>query len=244
MLGVVLDLDYSRDVLTVGMDSLKQRVFGTKDIVLHRKELLKREPPPYDALLDPRIQKICDELLLKMISQAQYTAIAVMIDKKALVDQYPQQVNPYHYCLMALVERYINWLREQDKPGVKAVGDVMAESRTKKANKKLSEAYRYLYKHGTRAWSSVQLVHRPEEVQERLTSGEIKLQGKSANEAGLQLADLLANPARRDLICRRENVPMDDGFGKVIVSVLRTSKYRRALWYPYKLEGYGIKVLP
>lgn len=239
LLGVVLDLDYADGQFTKCMNALKFAVFGTTEVVLHRREMMKKEPAPYDLLKDPEVQSLCDERIMEIVTQACYTAIAVMIDKKALVEQYPKQVNPYHYCLMALIERYINWLKERG-----AVGDVMAESRTKKANKKLSGAYRYLYKHGTRAWSSTKLVHSPSEVQKHLTSGEIKLKGKDSNVAGLQLADILASPARRDLICRKEGVEMNECFGKGIVQELRKTKYRRSTWPPYKLEGYGTKILP
>ena len=239
LFGVILDLDYANGAFTEGMNALKESVFGTKDVVLHRKELLKKAPAPYDVLTNPRVQKLCDDTLIKLITDSNYTAIIVMIDKKALLDQYLWQANPYHYCLMALVERYINWLRD-----VGAVGDVLAEAREKKANKKLSATYKYLFKHGTRASTNTPLVHTPAEVQKYLTSGEIKIKGKRANIAGLQLADLLANPARRDLICNQQSVSMNEGFGKQIVRILMEQKYRRSTRSPYKLQGYGIKVLP
>lgn len=239
LLGVVLDLGYSTGEFTHQMDSLKETTFGTKNVILHRRELLKKSPSPYDALRDSVIQQTFDEGLLRLVTDSTYTAIAVMIDKKALVEQYRWQANPYHYCLVAMVERYINWLND-----IGGVGDVLAEAREKKANKKLSEAYKYLYKHGTRASTTTSVVHSPDQVQKRLTSGEIKFRGKDANIAGLQLADMLANPARRHLICHLQDVKMNDGFGKVLVRVLLESKYRRAPWPPHKIKGYGIKLLP
>ena len=239
LLGVVLDLDYASGAFTTAMNDLKLAVFGNPKVILHRRELLKKFPAPYDALNDKLVQEVFDVFILKLIKESKYVAISVMIDKKALLAKYAWQANPYHYCIMALVERYINWLND-----VNGVGDVMAEAREKKANKKLSAAYKYLYKHGTRASTTARLVHTPEQVQTRLTSGEIKFKAKEANIAGLQLADLLASPARRSLICYVERVKMNDGFGKKIATILLRRKYRRAAWPPYALLGYGVKLLP
>ena len=239
LLGVILDFDYSEGPFTDRMNDLKQTTFGTTALTLHRRELLKRTPHPYDLLNDPDIQKTFDEGLFKLLDECEYVALAVMIDKKAHLEKYKWQFNPYHYCLTAMIDRYLNWLRDNN-----ATGDVMVEARDKKPNKKLTEAYRYLYKHGTKASTSSRCVHTPAQVQEGLTSGEIKLKGKEANIAGLQLADLIANPARRHLICHLQKTPMNDGFGKRIARLLVDKKYRRSPWNAKKVDGYGIKLLP
>ena len=239
LLGIILDLDYAEGEFTHCLDLLKLSVFDTKDVVLHRRELMKKCPAPYDILLDAERQKKFDDGLLDIVTNSQYVALAVMIDKKRLLEKYNWQFNPYHYCLTAMIERYVNWLNDNDQKG-----DVMAEARDKKPNKKLSEAYKYLFKHGTGASTSAPRVLTATDLQRRLTSGEIKLKGKQANVAGLQLADLIANPARRHLICHEENVAMNDGFARKIARILVASKYRRATWPPYRIKGYGVKILP
>ena len=238
LLGAIFDLEYADGQFTDTLNALKLEVFGSHDVVLHRRELMKKAPAPYDLLINPERQQRFDEGILQILGDANYVAIAVMIDKKKLAEKYIRHFNPYHYCLTAMIERYVNWLNDID-----GRGDVLAEARDKKPNKRLKEANKYLYKHGTAASTSAPKVLSAAEIQRRLTSGEIKLKDKKANIAGLQLADLIANPARRHLICCEENVLMKDGFAKKIARILVGSKYRRSAWQPHKIKGYGIKIL-
>jgi hypothetical protein len=76
----------------------------------------------------------------------------------------------------------------------------------------------------------------------RLSSGQLKIKKKEANVAGLQLADLLANPASRDLICKRQGVAMTATFGSRVVKILYEVKYRRS--WKGTVKGYGTKTLP
>ncbi|HZY42189.1 MAG TPA: DUF3800 domain-containing protein, partial [Anaerolineae bacterium] len=116
-------------------------------------------------------------------------------------------------------------------------GDVMVEARGGKEDSKLKDSYTRLYERGTD--------HIPaERWQERLTSRELKLRPKTANVAGIQLADLIAHPSRRDvLIENRLLVDARDIFGDQICAILRQSKYHRNL-RTGQIEGYGKKLLP
>lgn len=117
-----------------------------------------------------------------------------------------------------------------------SVGDIVAESRGKKENKQLAKAYRYIFKHGTD--------HLPSKLmQVKLSSAEIKIKSKSDNIAGLQLADALANPSCRDLICTHTNTTMQAEFGKRVVEILYRRKYRRNP-LDGKVPGWGTKWLP
>src|ERR1035437_5788722 len=48
LVGVILDLEYSMGEFTDSMNSLKMEVFGTHNVVLHRRELIDKSPAPYD----------------------------------------------------------------------------------------------------------------------------------------------------------------------------------------------------
>jgi hypothetical protein len=119
--------------------------------------------------------------------------------------------------------------------GVGAIGDVLVESRGKSENMKLEAAYKRLYKFGTDSVA-------PDLFQRYLSSNEIKLKPKVENIAGLQIVDLLANPACRDLICKRTGEAMRAEFGKRVVEILYASKYRRR--WDGLIAGWGTKVLP
>ena len=115
------------------------------------------------------------------------------------------------------------------------VGDIMAEWRGVLPNKKLEAAYRHIYKNGTENMKS-------DRFQRRLSSKELKIRTKAANIAGLQLADLVASPASRYLLCKKFGEEMKAPFGKQVVEILNASKFRRSR--NGKIEGFGTKFLP
>src|ERR1700747_272707 len=82
LVDVILDLDYSMGAFTDAMNTIKMEIFGTKDVVLHRRELIDKKPAPYDKLNDSAVRERFDTLIIKLIDQAKYTVIAVIIDKK------------------------------------------------------------------------------------------------------------------------------------------------------------------
>ena len=81
-------------------------------------------------------------------------------------------------------------------------GDVMAESRGGTADKELKRVYRHFLERGTRYRSA-------QELQNYLTSMEIKLKPKSANIAGLQIADLIAYPSKIEIMQANGHQPMN-----------------------------------
>ena len=113
----------------------------------------------------------------------------------------------------------------------------MVESRGSKEDKKLMESYTRLYQRGTD--------HIPvDRWQARLTSHELKAKPKNANIAGLQLADLIAHPSRREILIEHQLITDNrDVFGDQICAILRQSKYNRNK-YTGQIEGYGKKLLP
>jgi hypothetical protein len=67
---------------------------------------------------------------------------------------------------------------------------------------------------------------------------------KSANIAGLQLADLIAHPSRREVLIEHQLIVDDrDIFGSQICAILCQSKYNRER-LTGQIEGYGKKLLP
>ena len=181
--GVIMRLAYEADQFTAALDTIEALIFGTPNIVLHRRDMLDANPP-FQALQNSAVRGHLDALLLQLLSEGTYRVFTVVIDKREHLRRYVVwRFHPYHYCLTVLLERYVQWLNR-----VGQVGDVLIESRGKKDNMQLERAYRHIFDHGT--------VHVPTKVfQERLTTKELKIKPKSANVAGLQLADLVANPS-------------------------------------------------
>jgi hypothetical protein len=240
LVGVIMDLDYADTTFSDSLDALKVEVFGTRDVVLHRRELIDKAPAPFDRLKDQNVEKRFNELLIEWIKGSKYTVITVLIDKKLHSEQYVKwHFQPYHYCLTALVERYVRWLEEEN-----ATGDVMAEAREKKQNIKLENSFKHIFRNGTGFPDSPKRFVPAELMQKHLTSGELKTKTKKANVPGLQLVDIIANPARRHLLCNLQRVPMRSAFSLTIVRILIAMKYRRCRWGKRQIWGYGVKILP
>ncbi len=170
--------------------------------------------------------------MLTFFEALPYLVITVVIDKKLHLETYGVwHFDPYHYCLRCLLERYVLYLR-----GHGWQGDVMIEARYKKADKKLKASYSRVLKDGTdNIPAAVVTAH--------LLPGDIHMKPKTANIAGLQIADLLAYPSARHMRFERDGVDQPEDFGTQVVQILLDKKYRR---HPvtHQIPSYGRKWLP
>jgi len=192
--GVIISLDHVRDVVHPEMEALKDEYFGShpdEPVILHRKELVNAKPP-FEVLKDEGTRNRFDKALLGDLAKWQYTVITVCLDKKMHRDTYTTwRYDPYHYCLAVLVERFNFWLNRRDTKG-----DVMAESRGSKEDRRLKDSFHGLWTQGTEYVA-------PEELQNSITSRQLKVKPKAANVSGLQLADLVAHPSRAEILDER-----------------------------------------
>jgi hypothetical protein len=233
--GVILESHHTLTMLQPEMYQIKSAFFQSdpdEPIIFHRKELVNRRSP-FHALRDPDTEQRFNTALLLALVRWDYRVITVVIDKRAHRDQYQVwHYHPYHYCLAVLLERFVLFLHYGGHRG-----DVMVESRGRREDGMLKESYIRLYERGTANVAS-------ERWQERLTSRELKVKPKSANIAGLQLADLIAHPSRREVLIE-QGLMMDnhDTFGDQICAILRQSKYHRN-GRTGQIVGYGKKMLP
>ena len=231
--GVIIELGYVATTVFPNVEQLKTKYFGAhpdEPIVLHRKELVNHKPP-FEALRDPATEAAFNGELLGLLGNLDYVVITAVIDKLAHLQKYTVwQHDPYHYCLMVLIERYAQWLDDRG-----ARGDAMAESRGAREDLRLKKSFTRVYRNGTDYVA-------PDLVQARLTSSELKVKAKANNIAGLQLADMIAHPSFRAVLARREGHGLDPTFGGRIGDILERSKYRRR---PIgSIEGFGTKWLP
>lgn len=231
--GIILELDYVATTVFPAIEKLKGRYFGSHPddpVILHRKELLNAKVP-FGSLRDPATRKRFDQDLLNLIRSLDYVVVTVVIDKLEHQQRYQVwRFDPYHYCLTILLERYVLWLQDRN-----AVGDVMAESRGGKEDRRLKASFERVYAGGSDFIS-------PEVFAACLTSRQLKVKPKSSNIAGLQLADLIAHPSFRATQLRRGGQRLPENFGGKIAEILERSKYNRS---PRgRIEGWGRKWLP
>jgi len=176
------------------LEQFKQELFDPHPdpIILHREDILHRRGV-FSSLRDPPRATLFDERLLAIIGAANFHIVAVVIDKQALWDRvgsFEGTLHPYHMGVGFIYAQYCDYLIH-----IKRCGDVMAESRGGKEDRLLKYVYETVGK-------TVMGWHPPDggPFQPAITSKELKVKPKSANIAGLQLADLLAHPCRHDIL--------------------------------------------
>lgn len=230
--GVAIDLLYIQNTIAPELEELKKTFFNSHPddpIVLHRKDIMNKRHP-FEALKDSSREQAFNDELLRLLAKWEYVVFSVVIDKKEQKDRYAVwKYDPYHYCLMLLIERYTFYL-----PDVGAIGDVMAESRGGREDIRLKDSFSRLVTGG----SDYVDVERFTRV---LTSKQLKVKPKSNNIAGLQIADLLAHPSRRDILLENGLIERKaEVFGDRIIELLKSKYYQKN----GKIAGYGKKLLP
>lgn len=230
--GVIVSLPYVAEKMHPEMEDLKWRHFGLhpdEPVSLHRSDLVNCRPP-FQALRDSSVRCRFNQDLLACLRDWEYRVITVYLDKKTHVERYGDWAyDPYHYCLKVLMERFNFWLNARN-----SIGDVMIEARGRKEDRRLESEFRALWEEGTDRVD-------PGQFQRSLTSRELKVKHKTANITGLQLADLLVQPSRSEILY--EHNLLERGlapFTQQVVEILRADKYRRR---GNQIYGYGKKFI-
>lgn len=152
---------------------------------------------------------------MSMYRRAQYTVVAVGIDKIAFYAQHAGWNGSIYETLVGnAIERYFYFLRGR------GTGDVMAEATNSPLDQKLKHLYSKFWQNGTDHISGDKL--RPV-----LSSKEIKIKPKSQDVAGLQFADLLASTCFSH--CKRiyADGPAFDPFAMSVADLIEREKFYR-----------------
>lgn len=229
LFGCSLELDHCHKKFIPQFEEFKRKHFGgdiDDPVILHREQL-KARSGPFSVLADRDKCAAFNTEFLDIVSLTPYRAFAVVIDKLSIVNKHfgPVGEHPYHIGLLTLLERYCGWLSFGRNSG-----DVLAEGRGGREDLQLKAAYVSVYSAGTRYC-------KPEIFQKTLTSKEIKIKPKAQNIAGLQLADLLAYPAKRRILWDNKLAPEPAGFTKQVSDALERKYNRR--FANEQVGGYG-----
>jgi hypothetical protein len=229
--GVIFDYLYVRDCLHPEMEELKRSFFNPHPddpVIFHRKEMVN-SAHPFEILKDRVVKERFDIALLEKLKSWEYTVITVLLDKKEHNLLYKDWKNdPYHYCLSLLLERYLVFLEDNDR-----IGDVMVESRGGREDLRIKKEFESILKCGTEYIKA-------DRFNQRFTSRKLKVKPKKANVAGLQVADLVAHPSRRQIL-KDLGVSFGQGiFGDRIIEVIKEKYFVRE----GEIKGHGIKILP
>lgn len=227
LLGIWFDIDAPYRAFARALDQLKKDIFGwhPDDLptCLHRKDLIDRKGV-FRRLRDPERNERFESELLMAVREASFCMACVVIDKASHSTK-TELFHPYHYCLATLLERYVGWLYLK-----KSVGDVMAESRGGREDQELRAAFELTLQKGTR-------FHSPQQFQEVLSSKEIKLKKKEHAIAGLELADLLAYPLKREMVADRRGTGLAEDFSASLLEAARPKM--NCQLFTGRVAGYG-----
>ena len=228
--GVVFRQDVHDTTFMTRLSAFKRRIFNTPDVILHRREIMDRTGI-FAVLDDDAVRAEFDAQFANLVERLPGPAFTVSIDKQGHLEKYQVwQFDPYHYVLTCLVERFICGLERYD-----FVGDVIGEARGPKHDARLRRAFRRLYANGSGFINQ-------QRVQARLISRELRLEPKTENIAGLQVADLLAHPAHRTFKLMKQKLPIPDDYGASLIRALEGIYDRHPR--SRTIEGCGRKWLP
>lgn len=232
LLGVWLNQEESYKTFAKSLEQFKEDLFGYRPdspVCLHRRDIMDRKGE-FGILRDPQTRERFDDGLLEVVGEANFTMCCVVIDKREHeAKAYRDLYHPYHYCLAAMLERYVGWLNYFG-----CVGDVMAESRGGTEDRELRKTFSRFYDDGTRFCS-------PKNAQKALTSHKLKLKKKEHNIAGLQLADILVTPALHEMVAEAKfEEPVRETYSARLLDAARSKFNQHA--YNNRVKGYG-KVL-
>jgi len=204
------------------LEQLKKSMFDPHPddpVILHREDILHRRGV-FSSLRDPQRAQLFDERLLAVIGAAKFRIVAVVIDKKALLEQvgsFEGILHPYNMGVKFICEQYKDYLVH-----IKGCGDIMAESRGGNEDRLLKRVY---YALGIATWNWQPQDGGP--FQTAITSRELKVKPKSANIAGLQLADLLAHPCRHDILREFGRITEEPApFARLLMEAIRDKFHR------------------
>lgn len=216
--GVIMEQRYAEGPLEEALGRFKRDLFGRDDLVLHTADIT-RNRNGFERLKEPAFRERFYRELNALLRSLTFTVVACVIRKQEHLGRYGvAALDPYMLSLDVLVERYCMELGSRSGSGV-----IVAECRDATLDRQLEIAWLNLKVQGTRYLQATQ-------IQQRIAG--LNLRPKSANLAGLQLADLVVTPIGRKVL------------GKTVKEDYRVveEKFRRSR--DGRIEGYGLVVLP
>jgi hypothetical protein len=183
--GVIVDAGYAATGMDAAVRRFKLEALARTDVTLHTADIV-RQHGAFAALVDPERRRMFRDRLNALTRQLDYTVIACAIRKDAHLAAYgAAALDPYTLSLNVLVERFCFALADaqETQPGV-----IVAERRDQALDSALLATWQHLRERGT--------AHlRPGAIRDRVTH--LRLEGKNAGIAGLELADLVVSPVGR-----------------------------------------------
>lgn len=179
-----------RDIVVPMFENLKLRHFGRLDVVLHERDIRRREKEFAALGVGARRARFFGDLT-DVVRAVPAQIVAVAVDKRLHQSRLPEMFDPYPLCLAIGLDLILNHAR-----GTAAKLDrIVFESRGKREDAELREE----------AASYLRVAYRTLDAHPVL-----EFAGKDAGLAGLEMADLVAYPIARQIAGRpMPNLPLE-----------------------------------
>jgi len=194
---------------------LKFATFGHDMVVLHEHDIRKKTGA--FSQLGKEARDAFMTALTGIMEAAEFTLLAVVIDKRKLTHKYSHPSHPYHLAMEFGLERLDRLMRSRGQNG--RLTHVICEARGAEEDKELELQFRRICDGSNK--------------DRRRYPFQIMICDKKTNSEGLQLADLTARPVGLSVL--RPDQP------NRAMAVLR-GKFHRS--DSGQIEGYGLKRFP
>lgn len=194
---------------------LKFQTFGHDMVVLHEHDIRKKTGP--FSRLGKEEREAFMAALTGIMEAADFTLLAVVIDKRKLTRRYINPAHPYHLAMEFGLERLDRLMSARGQQG--RLTHVICEARGAEEDRELELQFRRICDGANR--------------DRRAYPFQIMICDKKTNSEGLQLADLTARPVGLSVL--RPDQP------NRAMDVLRGKFHRSDRG---RIEGYGLKCFP
>lgn len=192
--GCIFDEIYYEEVVNK-LNKLKIDFFGSEDIIFHTLEMTrpsKYKQNKFAKLIDANFRKDFYKALNTLLDEIDFKIISCVIKKPAHIEKYGlSAVDPYLLSFNILLDEFIAELGDEQ-------GKIIAEKRSDNLDNQLELAWLNLKINGTEKIKG-------SEIKEKIES--LSMIPKSANDAGLQIADIVANPIGRHILGLKKTEP-------------------------------------
>lgn len=193
--GCIFEEKYYEDVVKQ-LSKLKINFFDTDEIIFHTLEMTrpsKYKQNKFAKLIDADFRKNFYQSLNTLLGKIEFTLVSCVIKKPAHLEKYgADAIDPYLLSFNILLDAFISELPGTEK------GKIIAEKRNDGLDNQLELAWLNLKINGTEHVKG-------SEIKEKINT--FSMIPKFTNEAGLQIADLVANPIGRHVLNIKKTTP-------------------------------------
>ncbi len=187
--GCIFDQEYYEKDTIPKINVLKRDFFGGTDIIFHTAEMIRptqSKEKRFLKLIDKKFRNNFYNSLNKLLEEINFLITSCAIRKKDHLYKYGiNALDPYLLSFDNLLNRLIFQIRSPEQ------GIIIAERRNSILDNQLEIAWLNAKVSGTKIVKS-------SEIKEKIDN--FRIMAKSKNEAGLQIADLVASPIGRKIL--------------------------------------------